>query len=357
MFKPNKNQILIGVAALAIIITGVLVFANSNPGSGNVLSALGIGISKETVAKKSIDYLNTSVLQEGQTASLDSVSLESGVIKMKIKITTESGSNVYDSYATRDGKLLFPEAFTLETVINEAVKNTENTENTTQVTPASVEKVDNTMLDAYVVSGCPFGIQIQRALAGAVKSAPSLAQYVNVRYIGGISGNTITAMHGTEEAQENLRQICIREEQQSKYWNYVGCYIKKAAGTASNGMPFGDTKACQAEAGVDATKLNACVTGTARGLAYAKKDFDLNAKYNIKGSPTLVLNGQVISETPFGGRSANAIGQLICSSSITPPSFCQDAQLPTDQASTSFSLTYAGSDATGATANCAPTVQ
>jgi len=27
------------------------------------------------------------------------------------------------------------------------------------------------------------------------------------------------------EAKENLKQICIREEQSDKYWNYAGCYI------------------------------------------------------------------------------------------------------------------------------------
>jgi len=38
--------------------------------------------------------------------------------------------------------------------------------------------------------------------------------------------NTIKSMHGAAEAQENLRQICIREEQSGKYWDYVRCYIE-----------------------------------------------------------------------------------------------------------------------------------
>ena len=78
-------------------------------------------------------------------------------------------------------------------------------------------------------------------------------------------------MHGPEEAQENLRQICIREEQPAKYWNYISCYMKKTTATAASGMPLGDSTGCQASTGVDTAKLNACVSDPSRGLAYAKK--------------------------------------------------------------------------------------
>ncbi len=250
--KINKNNLLVVIAVLAIALTGVLVFANSPVAKNNkVLSFLKFTppMSTDAIVKKSLDYLNNSVLQNGQVATLDSVTRESGVVHMKIKI----GSTSYDSYATLDGNLLFPEALTMGAI--KATANTQDTQPTGAVTPANVAKVDNTKLEAYVVSGCPFGIQIQRALSSAIEGAPLLANYVKVRYIGAVSGNTITAMHGNEEAQENLRQMCIRDEQPAKYWPYVACYIKKAAGAASNGMPYGDSVGCQTTAGVD--KANA----------------------------------------------------------------------------------------------------
>lgn len=355
MFKPNKNQALVGIAVLAIAITGILIFANSAGGTNNVLSFLKLnpGMSTAAIAKQSVDYLNKSVLQQGQTASLISATQESGVVKMKIKIADKE----YDSYATSDGKLLFPEAFTIDTAT--ATKTTAQATPATQatttgaITPANVTKVAKTMLEAYVVSSCPFGLQIQRALSEAIKNVPSLAQYVTVRYIGSVSGNTITSMHGTEEAQENLRQICIRDEQQSKYWNYVSCYMKKATGTAANGMPYGDSKTCQATAGIDTTKLNACVADSARGLSYAKADFAAGAKLDVQGSPTLALNGAVISEDAFGGRSADSMRNIICSSSSTEPDFCK-TKLDTTSATYSFSLTYAAPGAATATASTAP---
>ena len=60
----------------------------------------------ERVAKKVIDYINNNQLSS-TTASLGGVSEESGLVKVKIKI----GANSFDSYATKDGKFLFPQAF------------------------------------------------------------------------------------------------------------------------------------------------------------------------------------------------------------------------------------------------------
>ncbi len=347
MSKLNKNSILIGIAVLAIVVTGVLISSKSN--SNNILSFLKLspGMSADAVAKKSIDYLNKSVLQKGQTASLASDSEESGIVKMKIKI----GANTYDSYATKDGKLLFPEAFDLSKKLvspvsqnqsnqqtNQTQASAQNTQEPPTVKPADVKKVAKTSLDAFVVSRCPFGLQMQRAMSEAVKTIPSLAQYIKVRYIGAVSGNTITAMHGDEEAKENLRQICIREEQPTKYWSYVSCQMKSK--DAADG--------CLSTAGIDTNKLNSCVSDSNRGLSYAKEDFALDSKYSIVGSPTLVLNaeqnGQQISEyKDFGGRSAEVVKNIICISSLNPPTFCSE-KLNTEQAATSFSSTYTKSN-------------
>lgn len=351
MFKLNKNSVLIGIAVLGIIITGVLIFADSS--SNNVFSFLKLNFfnSPEVIAKKLVDYLNSSALQQGQTATLNSFSEESGVIRVNIKITSSAGSKDYNSYVTKDGKLFFPDVLVLD-----ASKSQKPSEQTTKQPPANLAKVDKPMLEAYVVSDCPFGLQMQRAMASAIKSVPTLAQYIKVRYIGAIENGIITAMHGDGEAKENLRQICIRDEQQSKYWSYVSCYMQKSAGTLPNGMPFGDSPSCQASAGIDKAKLNACVLDSKRGLAYAKEDFALDSKYSIQGSPTLILNGSQVSEFDFGGRSADTIRNLICSSSSKVPEFCS-TKLDTNQASTSFSPTYApvaGAVASASTSSCAP---
>ncbi|KKQ23669.1 MAG: hypothetical protein US35_C0002G0027 [Parcubacteria group bacterium GW2011_GWA2_37_10] len=347
MFKINlnKNSLLLGIAVLGIIITAVLIYANQNPSQFS-LSRLGFGLSNDAIAKKSLDYLNTTVLAGQAQATLVDVSEESGLVKIKIKI----GTSEYDSYATKDGNLLFPQAFTMESAATAQQPSQNNQPSADQAQKAkdSITKSGNPVLEAYVVSRCPFGLQMQRAMADVVKNIPSLAQNMKVRYIGAVSGNTITSMHGDAEAKENLRQICIREEQPNKYWDYVSCQMKA-----------GDTTGCETSTGVDSAKLNACASTQSRGVAYAQKDFDLDTKYNIQGSPTLIVGGASVSEFDFGGRSSDAIKSVVCSAFSSEPSSCS-TKLNTAEAATSFSVAYAGSDAgssgnSGANgANCAP---
>ena len=103
--KINKDKVFMGLAVLAVIITIGLFFNNLYPNKLTSFVELNFKISPEAVAKKSVEHLNKNILQ-GRTATLVGFAPEGGVIK----ITLEIDGNKYDSYATRDGKLFFPEA-------------------------------------------------------------------------------------------------------------------------------------------------------------------------------------------------------------------------------------------------------
>lgn len=322
---PNidKNLVLIIIAVLGILVTGALILNDGRT-------------TPKAVVERSMEYINKNILQGGQTASLVSFKQESGLIKVTMKIADKE----YDSYITNDGKLFFPEALSLTDTAT-AVSNNENTP-PAKATPATLAKTDKPLLEAYIVSRCPFGIQMQRVIDNAIANAPDLANYVKVRYMGSVVNGKITAMHGDQEAQENLRQICLREEQPAKYWPYVSCYIRE-----------GNATSCQETQNVDVAKMNACTSDPNRGLAYAQKDFDLNTKYSIQGSPTLIVNGQKVSEFDFGGRASDAIKTIVCDSANSPFGFCSK-KLNTEQAATAFSLTYAGEGSSANnSANCA----
>jgi len=190
-----------------------------------------------------------------------------------------------------------------------------------------------------VVSMCPFGLQMQRMIADAISSVPALSQYVKVKYIGSVSGDgkTITAMHGEEEAKENLRQICIREEQPAKYWGYLACYMKA-----------GDASGCQTTAGVNSSTLNSCISNPGKGVAYAQEDFEASSNYDVSGSPTLALNGSIVSEFDYGGRTSNAVRSVVCAGFNSPAGFCSGADLNTATVATGFSPSY---EAQGGSAN------
>ena len=340
----NRNTILVAIAIIAIIITGGLILIKSN--SGFSLSNLGFGSSPTQIGQKAVDYINNNKLSSSKV-TLKSASEVSGLIKISIDV----GGQAYDSYVTKDGRFLFP-----NTPIDMTPAKTTSSTSAAKATAkntSSVTKAVKPMLEAFVVSSCPYGLQMQRAIADAVKNLPALASDVVIRYIGSISNGVISSMHGPEEAAENLRQICIREEQPTKYYDYISCYMKKTTATAASGMPLGDSPSCQASAGVDTAKLKACVSDASRGLAYAQKDFDLGTKYNVSGSPTLIMNGSPIDETSFGGRSSDGIKSMVCAGSKTQPSFCS-TKLNTTEAAVSFNATYASSSGSSSSsaANC-----
>ncbi|MCX6718434.1 MAG: hypothetical protein NTY81_02425 [Candidatus Staskawiczbacteria bacterium] len=340
--KMNRNTILVCIAIIAIIITGGLIYANQNH-SFSISSIFGY--SDKQIGEQAIKYINDNQLA-ATPASLVSVSEASGLVKVKIKI----GTTEFDSYATKDGKLLFPQAFDMspkKTSASTSENASANTDTGSNQPTASVTKTANPMLEAFVVARCPYGLQMQRAMADAVKNLPALAQYIKVRYIGSVSGNKLVSMHGDAEATENLRQICIREEQPAKYWNYVSCQMKT-----------GDTAGCETSTGVDSAKLNSCASDPSKGIAYAQKDFALATKYDVQGSPTLILNGVVIDETGYGGRSSDGVKSMACAGFTTKPSFCS-TKLNTTAAASSFSAMYSSSGSasgnSGSTgANCAP---
>lgn len=105
MIKLNKYSVLIVVAGLAVISTIAIAFSGANFGKIAPFLNFGSGVSSESIASQSVDYLNNNILStEGRTATLISFSDEEGLVKMSIEI---DGQN-YDSYATKSGKLFFP---------------------------------------------------------------------------------------------------------------------------------------------------------------------------------------------------------------------------------------------------------
>ena len=263
---------------------------------------------------------------------------KSGVYEFKLTIGESSAGQQYTSFITKDGKLLFTSGIDIGALAKPSVTPAP----AKKVTCNDLNKADKPNLTAFVVANCPFGLQMQRLFNKAIGEQPELATYLDVKYIGSIENGKITAMHGDEEAQENLRQICIREEQPALYWPYVACYMKAE----------GQSQSCLNSTGVDQTSLSGCTADAQRGLKYAQADFDMANKFNVTGSPTLILNNKdTVSEFDFGGRVADAVKQIACCGSKTQPAFCNKA-LSKDEVAASFSETGTASNNGSSAASC-----
>ncbi len=257
-----------------------------------------------------------------------------GVYEFEITINQQK----FVSYITKDGKLMFPNAFSADTDTS-----ANKTDQKKTATCKEIKKQTNPTLTAFVVSDCPYGLQMQRVIKAAFNQLSNLSDYIVIRYIGEVNDGKITSMHGDKEAQENLKQICIREEQKTKYMSYLSCYMQE-----------GNSDRCSEQVKIDQKQLESCIKDSNRGLKYAKVDFEIAKKNNITASPTLLVNNQqIVSEFDFGGRNPEALKQIICCSTSNQLSFCSKTLSKTDYAA-SFSLTDEASSQTDANSGCAP---
>lgn len=295
-------------------------------GGYNQISGSGLFARAATVnqtAGNAVAYINSNLLSEGETISLTGVTEESGVYRINTHYSYPNGEKDIDAFITRDGKYLFPEYYTITpaSAAGSSAGTATAAQRTTAATCDTIQKSEVPVLEAYVVSYCPYGTQMQGVLAGVVSAAPELAKHITVRYIGSIEDGSLLSMHGDTEAKENLRQICIREEQPDRYWNYVSCFISST-----------DAAACENSAEIDSARLTGCTGDKERGLKYAAADFSRSDNFFISGSPTLVLNNAVVSEFDFGGRNPESVKNLLCCGFTTKPGSCS-LTLSSDQAS------------------------
>ncbi len=322
--KHIKALLPLIIAFIAVVIAGSIILI-SQIKKGSEVAPEG-ELTNQQVAQKAVGYINDNFLQGQGEASLgERIIEEHGTIKFKVNY---QGQEI-DSYATKDGVLFFPQAINLD---EELTQTSSNQETAPQKSCEEITKETQSLLEAFVVSQCPYGLQMQRILAEVVKNIPSLKENIEVRYIGSISGGEITAMHGTEEAQENLRQICLREET-DEYWDYISCHIKK-----------GDVNNCLTEVGINQNQLDNCMTDDSRGLKYAQEDFSLQEEHNVTGSPTLILNNEQAQESWFGGRTAEAVKTLLCCGFDNQPGVCSQ-KLDENQATTNYSESYSSGNA------------
>jgi len=338
----EKNAIISVIIVLIVVIAlATSIYAKGDMTLlGNIFSFQAKGLTAQVAGQKAIDFINNNILKGTGTVSLKETQEVSGMYKFKITFVEQNQDT--DIYLTRDGRYLFPVMEGIPIDLDEKIDGGTDTSKITSC--EQIEKADAPVLQAFVVSQCPFGLQMQRILAKAIEQGVS-ADNIIIRYIGSVADGKITSMHGDAEAQENLKQICIREEQASKYWSYVSCYMKK-----------GETDSCLTSTGVNKTSLNACVSDSSKGLVYAQEDFSISDQYGVGGSPTLIINGLLIEEFDAstneclwttGCRTADAEKSIICCASNNEAGVCSQT-LSKDPAASGFSETYtSGSDSDG----------
>jgi len=227
-----------------------------------------------------------------------------------VKLTVEGFD--YTSYASKDGKLLFPQALELTKTNNELSTNTQ-----APSTSNEIPKSDKPQVDLFVMSHCPYGTQAMKGMLPAQNALGDKIDF-NIKFVS-------YAMHGEIEVNEQLSQYCIQKELgRDVLSNYLSCFLDS-----------GESEKCLNDTKISKNSIQSCI-------ASADKEFsitaslndkstwngsyppfnthkDENIKYNVQGSPTLVING-VQAESQ---RDSKSYLDTICSSFNTMPDECK----------------------------------
>lgn len=258
--------------------------------------------STSKVGQTSIDFINNDLLQGQATASLEDISLENGLYKLTVLVMGQ----INQIYVTKDGKLMF-----VSPPI--PITGVETTQDEPEI--PEVPKSDKPEIELFTMSHCPYGTQAEKGILPVVKLLGDKIDF-KLKFV-------YYAMHPQQgEVEEQLRQHCIQEEQNDKFLDYLECFLED-----------GDSDRCITEIGID--DLTECteridqefdvIANLEDESLWLNGRFPLfnihkedNDGYSIGGSPTLVINGEIISVA----RDSVTLLETICSAFNEEPEEC-----------------------------------
>jgi len=342
ILKQKKTWTTLLVIAVVLVVLGLITSSSLQKKTAPGEVKPGKTISADAAKAKAEDFINKFLMQSGSKATIKEVTTEYGLYKLKVDIT----SDVVESYITKDGKLFFSQAFNIDE-ISSAKASTTATASTPDASEPSAtvsKKSDKPSVELFVMSYCPYGTQIEKGILPVLETLGNKINF-ELKFCS-------YSMHGEKEVKENLLQYCIQKEQPDKFTSYLKCFL--GAGQSDN---------CVDQTGINKATVNSCVSKTDKafkvmenfnnkvdyqgsfpGFAVNKAD---NEKYNVAGSPTLIINGQEIQS----GRDSASLLKTICSAFNNAPKECT-ATLSSASPAAGFGTAAAASGTGSAAAGC-----
>ncbi len=147
-----------------------------------------------------------------------------------------------------------------------------------QTITKSSDKTDGkTVLDLYVMSMCPYGVEAENWLLPFVEKFKDKIE-LNIYFIMSVRDGILSSLHGEEEIKENKRQIIIQKYNYDKYYKYLNC-INNNPNNFDN---------CLAGAEINKKEIDSL------SMLYGNKllvsNFQRTERLKINASPTLYIN-------------------------------------------------------------------
>lgn len=193
-----------------------------------------------------------------------------------------------------------------ETVDNAFPKVTPKSSAPTDLVDGAVE------VQFYVMSQCPFGTQVEDAIAPVLEN---LKGYVDFKldFIGNGADGQFSSLHGQPEVDGNKVQICAAKHEPANYMDMIGCMNKNA-----RAIP-GNWEGCAEDLGLDVEAIRTCYEGD-EGNALLTASFIKAQQAGARSSPTIFVNGK-----PYRSqRTPAAFQSAICAEFADAPEACAD---------------------------------
>lgn len=303
----KKKLVFVIISGIVLIILGLLVFK---------LSPKKSVLSIEEAKSKAENFINNNLMLPGTKATIKEISEEYGLYKLSIDLGSAGVGELIDSYISQDGELFFPQSINIK-------EYEEGSSSSLQESTEVSNKNDKPVIELFVMSHCPYGVQMEKGLIPVLETLGNSVDFT-------LKFNSY-AMHDKVELDEEMTQYCIQKENKDKLLSYLKCFTKS-----------GESEPCLSETGINKASINSCVDAIDKEYKITESYKDQttwlqgsypifpiyeedNTKYGVEGSPTLIINGEMVT----AARNPQSLLTLVCSGFNESPDSCQ-TQLSTD---------------------------
>ncbi len=174
-------------------------------------------------------------------------------------------------------------------------------------------------LQFYVMSQCPYGIQVVNAIAPVLEKLKGYVDF-SLNYIASEKQNGFASLHGNNEVNGDIVQLCAAKYNPDSYLNMIVCQNKNPSGIPDN------WESCAKENNMDVENIKSCYSGE-EGKQLLRQSIAESKKANAQGSPTIYINGKLYT----GGRSPDDFLRALCKTSslnASKPEACNNLPEP-----------------------------
>lgn len=183
--------------------------------------------------------------------------------------------------------------------------------------PPTTEGTGEVVMDMYVMSQCPYGAQAETEAIKAVQRFGGDVT-LNIHYIVSSTANGFQSLHGQPEVDENIRQLCIKENYPEEFFDYMLCF--------NSNYQAGEAQflTCTDKNNIDIDKVTDCVLSQGSDLLKASEA--QTNKVGATGSPTIYVNDEAYN----GGRAEIDFARYFCDVLNFENSACDDVPKPVE---------------------------